>query len=426
MLKVKQNPTIYVQNRKTIAKDRVWIGYWFVIMILLPLEQYTFPYNLRVSDASLFALVTFGILAALTQHRHIFFPLIGPVWLILIASLIATIGGLSTSESLMAILQEVYLFMCFLVLTNILITVTHPTMETLLRIWVVVALAEALTVILSMFQIGPSMFYLMPNGRISMLADLNRGVGTFANSNAAAAYLSISFFILLATSWPHWIRTLFAIWLLAGIFATGSMGGFLTTVGGLAVLIGFQQFLQYQRATLFAVSSIVAGVLVLALLVIVLGESQTSLSGITKETQLISLTLGRVPRALTSRITLIENAWPVYVHYPFGTGPNTTEVYLGSLHNDYVAFLFERGPFGLLGWLWLVGATFLACLRAVRRETDSFRRWRMSAFGAGFLAIAVNALSHEVSHFRQVWIFLAFLFAFSYSIIYLHKVERFR
>jgi O-antigen ligase len=81
------------------------------------------------------------------------------------------------------------------------------------------------------------------------------------------------------------------------------------------------------------------------------------------------------------------------------------------MHNDYLAFLFERGPIGAIGWLWMVAATLLAPLRAACQCTHSQQRWQVLALGAGFLGCAMNAFTHEVSHFRQVWVLMAFLFA---------------
>jgi O-antigen ligase len=85
------------------------------------------------------------------------------------------------------------------------------------------------------------------------------------------------------------------------------------------------------------------------------------------------------------------------------------------LHNDYAAFLFERGPLGAIGWVWIVGAVVLAPVRAAYQSPDRYRRWRLLALGVGFLSCAVNAFAHEISHFRQVWVLMAFVFATVYA-----------
>jgi hypothetical protein len=61
--------------------------------------------------------------------------------------------------------------------------------------------------------------------------------------------------------------------------------------------------------------------------------------------------------------------------------------------------------------LWLVATGFLTCWRTARAQQELFYRWQVLAFGAAFLAMMVNSLSHEVFHFRQVWMLMAFLFA---------------
>jgi O-antigen ligase len=118
------------------------------------------------------------------------------------------------------------------------------------------------------------------------------------------------------------------------------------------------------------------------------------------------LTAGRLPSSVMSRVHLVQNGWELYQRFPLGIGPGTCD-----LHNDYIAFLFERGPLGLIGWLWLVASGLLGSWRTARAQEDLFSRWQVLTFGAAFLSIMVNSLSHEVFHFRQVWMLMAFLFA---------------
>jgi len=374
------------------------------------------PLNLRVVDFVLVVLILYGLMKVFLIERRIHLALVMPLWLILVASLIATIAGGVHPDSVLAIFQEAYLFVWFLILINVLASFSLSDLERLMKIWCVIALTEATATFMGMVHIGPDIFYTSPvDGVVLSFAGFNRAIGTYINPNAAAAYLSISFFVLLATRWPIWLRSVFGIWLLVGILATGSMGALFSTLGSFATLMVVYPALKPQRATASwgIVLGFGAGVTIVALLITILGPSLSSVAGFVGEKELLSLTIGRFPRSLESRFAVIKTAWSVYSLNPLGTGPNTFIPY-GTLHNDYVAFLFERGPLGVIGWLWLVGATLLVALRVAFWQTDSCRRWQMLSLGAGFFACAVNALSHEISHFRQVWVLMAFLFAMSY------------
>jgi hypothetical protein len=159
------------------------------------------------------------------------------------------------------------------------------------------------------------------------------------------------------------------------------------------------------------------GVGILGAVASVLGLGSVPSTGfpVGKDVALFTLTAGRFSRSLATRFALIRKAWFVYILRPWGTGPNSSVSYLATLHNDYVAFLFERGPLGAIGWLWIVGATLWAPLRTAFLNSERRRRWRLLALCAAFLACAMNAFAHEISHFRQVWALMAFVFATVYA-----------
>jgi len=399
------------------------IGFWLSILMLclLPIERLMLPFNLRVADFALVLLAVYGLGKAWRTRQRLVFPLLLPLWLILFSSLIATLVAYAHPDSVMAIVQEVYLFAWFIILTNVLKSFPSPDLDRLMKIWSVIALAEATIALMGMLRIGPSIFYTEPGaGPVSPSAGFSRAVGTFVNPNAAGAYLSISFFVLLATSWPIWLRSVFGIWLLAGTFGTGSMGALSSTIASLAVLAVAYPIVKNRQAAMLWGGVVGVGVGVLATMLFILGIWPSLLSGIGLDTsgQLFAITVGRFPRSLAGRLTIMEQAWSMYSLHPWGVGPAISHLHMpigASLHNDFVAFLVERGPLGFSGWLWLVGATLLAPLRTAYQRTDRHQRWQVLALGAGFLACAMNAFTHEVSHFRQVWVLMAFLFAVGYA-----------
>jgi len=415
------NLTSYNTIQKSESKKRV--GSWLIILVLciLPIERLMFPLSLRLVDVVLIVLILYGLTEIFFLSQRIYLPLVMPISLILVVSLITTIAGFSPSNSIVAIFQEVYIYTWFIILTNVLALFNLSGLERFTKIWCMVALVEATATIMGMLSIGPNIFYTPPIGGILMSNEgFYRAVGTFINPNAAAVYLSISFFVLLATPWPTWLRSIFGIWIFIGIFATGSLGGIFSTLIATAALTVVYLTIKHQRTSAFLgiVFGVGAFVSIIALVLINILPSPSSVLGSSGETSITSVSIGRLSRSFGDRIDLIERGWSLYLTNPLGSGPNTYEVLFGvELHNDYLAFLCERGPLGLLGWLFLVGATLIRSINVAYHQKDNFQRWRMLALGAGFLVCALNAFSHEVFHFRQVWVLVAFLFATSYKIL---------
>jgi O-antigen ligase len=82
-----------------------------------------------------------------------------------------------------------------------------------------------------------------------------------------------------------------------------------------------------------------------------------------------------------------------------------------ELHSDYLSFLVERGIIGFIGLLSLVG-TVVSMLRHCIKNAHSEQEF-LWAVGlcAIFLFILINALTHEVMHFRHVWFAFALIAA---------------
>jgi len=404
--------TLYRTGQASESRDQ--IGFWLLVLLLclLPIEHWRFPLNLKPADLALMLLTLYGLLKAWQTHQRLDFPLLLPMWLILFSSLIATLVGLANPESIIAMTQEIYLFSWFIVLTNVLKTLPLSDLDRLMKIWSVIACLESVTTVMGMLRIGPSMFYRSSYEQVTM--EFIRATGTYDNSNSVAVYISISFFILLATSWPVWLRSVLGVWLFVGMFGTGSNGALLSTFGSLAVLVGVRSIVENRQDIKLLIAVIGMGAGIVAAVLFILGLSSSLLSELGSGTgePLLFQTLGRLSHSAISRFDIFRWAWKTYRRHPWGTGPNS---FSSGLHSDYVAFLFERGPLGIIAWLWMIGATLLRSLQAANQLIDKYQRWQVLLFGVGFLGCAVNAFSHEVSHMRQVWMLMAFLFALSYA-----------
>src|SRR5215213_7517450 len=136
MKQVATYPVTLPQESQTLANKR-GIGFLiiFLVMVALPLERILLPASLKIVDLPLVLLVACGALEFINRNQRIHIPLLWPFWLTLIASLIATLTGLLSLNSVTAITQEVYLFIWLIVLTNILINYSQFDFDLLIKIW---------------------------------------------------------------------------------------------------------------------------------------------------------------------------------------------------------------------------------------------------------------------------------------------------
>jgi hypothetical protein len=402
----------YRTNQAPESRDQIGFLLLILLLCLLPIEQMRFPLNFKPSDLALVLLTLYSILKAWRTQHQLDFPLLLPMWLILFFSSVATLVGLGRVESAIAIVQEIYIFAWFIALTNVLRTFPLSDLDRLMKLWCAIACLESITTVMGMLRIGPSIFY--RSSYEGVTAQFIRATGTYDNSNSVAVYISVSFFILLATSWPIWLRSVLGVWLFVGMFATGSNGAIISTLGALLLLVMLHSIIKNRQDILLwgTVISIGAGTIVIVLFVLNFSSLLLSEFGLDTGEPILAQTLGRVSHSFLTRLDIIDWAWKTYNRNPWGTGPNS---FASGLHNDYIAFLFERGPAGLIGWLGIIGSTLLRSLQATTQLVNKHQRWQVLALGAGFLACAVNAFSHEISHMRQVWLLMVFLFALSYA-----------
>ena len=151
--------------RKTAIRNKQ-IGFLLVslVLFLLPIERFSFPLSLKVVDFALIVLIAYGLDSFFRKRQSLHVPLAFPAWLILVASLIATLTGLFSMNSILAMAQEVYLFVWFVVLVNLLIAMPTTSFQNLFKIWSVVALLEATTILMGTLKIWPG--YVLHPSRI--------------------------------------------------------------------------------------------------------------------------------------------------------------------------------------------------------------------------------------------------------------------
>ncbi len=377
------------------------------IMLAQPIERWRFS-GLGPVDLFIIGLMltTWPVLWRRRVPLHV--PLALPMWLIFAGSLIGALSGLDLGAAWVALIQEVYLFLLLVTLANAVID--RPTLLTLIKTWLIMAAFEAGLLILG--RIGVSIPFLAGGGKAALLGDehlsqIGRSVGTFINANAAGGFMMVSTFLLLAIPYPRHrpLRLGLILLLLGGVLSSGSNGALLgLTLGfGLASLY----WLHHRgRAILF---SLAAASLVITLLALSAPLIASRLSSAGSGSPLVAFS--RVDQKLSKRLALWDTAVDIAQEHPTGIGPNVTvSIAVIAVHNDYIAFMSERGPLGLIGLLLLLGEVLFWLALAARDGRAWPHHLASGALLGGLTSVAAMAMSHEVTHGRAVWLLFAVIF----------------
>jgi O-antigen ligase len=114
------------------------------------------------------------------------------------------------------------------------------------------------------------------------------------------------------------------------------------------------------------------------------------------------------------RAARLPEGWRQFRDKPLGLAPHglrQTEVEM-SAHNDYAAFLFERGYPGLAGLVLLLGG---GVARAVYSglQGDAAHRRLMGALLGALLVTVIIEWVHEFIREREVWLVMASIVLFA-------------
>jgi O-antigen ligase len=397
-----------------------------VTVALLPLLVPRGPGNTAPADLFAAAFIVLALLALAQRGRRLKVPAGPALALILAGSLIATALSADPRTALFTLLVDAYLILLFITVANHLDR-DPETLRTVLLVWTGAALVWASVLIGTHWQLLPKVLAQLLN----INEDAKRAAGsTGDNPNLAASYLMTSYFVLLASPWPkrRLIRWLAAAWLLFGLFATGSLGGLLGLISGV-VFFAIGVYLRGGRTPgqvqALVGAALLAGSLAATALLVVAGLPRFNLADVNAiseqaQTGVLNESVGRASRSLTGRLGL----WSAAVaktgpRAAAGIGPGTAKeelqisgrspspdgtIKVHSLHNDFLAFLIERGVLGLAGLLALYAVLLW---RSLHTTADGPPSVGMAALGAAVVANAADSLFHETWHFRHVIVLFA-------------------
>lgn len=396
--------------------------YLALAILLVPVVQPAGPSQTAILD---FVNVIFmGLFAAhvMMTGRPVRLPFLPAMLLIVTGSLIATLDAESPAQGLLTIAQEVYLYLWFVMVVNLL---DDPEEQRRARIlWTGAALLAAVTALVMIELQAPGAFARLFGARGI------RAAGTFTNPNMLADYVVLSFYMVASSAgqFPRLIRWGAFGFLLLALLSTKSNGGLMMlTIGGVTFLI---TRILTRRVPPVALLGAVFGIVGVAALGFLLVTSFGHRSETLKELKQKSF-LGRASHSSESRAAIWVELVKRYPKHALGIGPGNSKLvkleigerqrpdsFMGKTsHNDYVGFLVERGPLGLGGLLALMGMAFWMAISTWRSSTDP--EWQAGEGGlvlAALIAILVATSFHSIMieklHFRHFWFLLALVAAF--------------
>ncbi len=398
-----------------------WGVYLLLAVALAPVVVPTGPAQLSILDP--FNLIAMGCFAAafLVRRGPLRAPFAAAVLVISIGSLVAVVNAESVSASVLAMVQDAYLYLWFVVLVNVMSG--RGDLIGLRLAWMWVADAVAL------YGLGAIALH----GHVSPLQMLGprgmRAIGTFSNPNMFADYLGLSLFIVLSLS-EHLGRVVrwgsIAV-LLVAIAATKSIGGALSLATGLAV------WALVRARTLRLPAPALAAAALLAASVLLAAFGLNAGAGL-GEDQLRRLRehsfAARLEHSEEGRLKIWGQLQQTYARSPLGLGPGNSRwvtlsveqrerpnsMYSKEAHNDYLAYAIERGPLAALALLVLLGQAFWKISSGwrgrVRAGTADRAASALAAGLAGALACSVaHSFTLERLHLRHFWLLLAMVCA---------------
>ncbi len=357
----------------------------FLAYLGVVFTRFEAPGNVAPVDAILAVFLAYGFFHML-QHRS---PVrrtlrraLPFLWLILIGSMLGLLGIGLAPYAIEQLARDFLSVLSFFAMWEVL---DRPKLIDAARWGLVVAVPLALV---SMAVVGYD----------------HRPQGMFANPNVAAHFIGLSTIFLAMTSRS---KAQVIFWVIVGVLGVRFAASFgalsMYCAAGAVVVWRTRRTLSRSGYYLALVGTIILAV---ASVSFVLSPSNT-IDGATGAfgggEDSVTFGADRFDRSRTGRIEKWQAGWENFVDTPLGIGPDgvvntgvTADV--KELHNDWLAYLVERGILGLVGLfgLWVV-------------------LWRDARPGGVariiIVATLVTTVVREVSHYRHWWLILALAFA---------------
>lgn len=402
----------------------IWVA---VTVVFLPVKFLNFPLNFELVD--IWILIGFPVvfLFYATRTSHIInLTYAIPILVVLVSSLISTFTAQSFSNSLIVISKEIYLFVWFMAVAGILTFINTKDLRWILRIWSAVVLAHGALIIAQFFS--PALFrFTYALGGFSIDYEVYRPSGLFildaaGNANKAAFFQLMGFVPLLLAGFSKRITAILGLFLFSSIMSTGSMGANIAFLSGLVVATLAIAFLK--KNLLLVIKLFFQSVFVILLLggvlYVVVSQNQAYLDRFEK------IAVGRFDKSSGDRFSLWQQGIDALVENKviiWGIGPQNFKEFDDEgrmqLHNDTLAFLVERGMFGVLGLALFAGVAMRGAVYILQTYNRAPARARLEVvvFLAALTATLVESLTHQIFHTRELWLVLALQEAVLYKML---------
>jgi O-antigen ligase len=124
--------------------------------------------------------------------------------------------------------------------------------------------------------------------------------------------------------------------------------------------------------------------------------------------------LSRIPESLSKRMNMVLSGWKQFRDNPLGLSPHGMRLSETerNVHNDYAAYLYERGILGFAGLVFLFGGAVIRAIYSGFRGDDANRRY-MATLLAVLLITIFTEFVHEYMREREVWLGMAMIVLFT-------------
>lgn len=220
-----------------------------------------------------------------------------------------------------------------------------------------------------------------------------RPFGPLSQPNYAAHYIGMCIVVGAPVVRRRWL--ILVPVMLGGIFMTASFGALVS----LPIAFGYRAY-----GALRARMPRANGLAVAVMWVLLLGPPVAMTAGVfgawtAHQSNVEGLDQNRADQSRDGRSVIWKDALDAYSHDRLGLGPHGYAEYSKAtteheIHSDYLGYLVERGPMGIIG-LFVLTAVLLRSGRAAGTARSVI------------LFNLVAGLFRETGHFRHFWIFLA-------------------
>ena len=373
--------------------------YFLAIAALVPFLRPTFFGDSAIFDYVNLIFMTGFWISFLLRKEHVSFPLIIPMWLIMLGSLIGMIDSQTLGDNLLALLQDVYLYLWFVTLYNVIETEADLRWATFP--WAILAL------ILGGIFLAAGAFQVLTT---------ERALFTFKNPNMAASYFLNCFFLTFipVLAGRYMLRIIATFIFFLCLVATGSIAALLgLVIGGMFFILSYL-YIRYCRefkVVYWVIMFIAIGFMICLGSDLITKEITSPLLG-----EHFPEIFGRLERSIGGRLIEVSSALKTFAQDPLGIGPHgfvhihIPVLHHAETHSDYTAYLVERGIIGFVGLIVLISILtknlWQSAQYAQTCQDFPLTLWIAALIGA-FTANWGYAIGHEILHFRFPWFMFA-------------------